>query len=158
MALSDDTRLAWAKDDALLPPMLDVELIPAGRWFDKPAVHVLASMVKSEKAQTVEFRMYRNPSMRILLGDKNVSGDAVVQIPAGETRLLIVTEDGGNTFLRVLKPGTEERITSVQSLRPEIKDAGKSPTAPCPRSPPTAARWPESGGRSSSPPWRPALP
>jgi hypothetical protein len=128
--LSDATRLAWAKNDALLPPMLDVELIPAGHWFDKPAAHVLASIVKSEKAQTVELRMYRNPSMRILLGDKNISGDAVVQIPAGETRLLIVTEDGGNTFLRALKPGTEERVTSIQFLRPEIKDAAKEPYHP----------------------------
>jgi hypothetical protein len=133
--LSDETRMAWAKDDPLLPPMLDVELIPAGMWFGKPATHVLASVVKSETAQTVEFRMYKHPSMRIFLGGKNVTNDATIQIPAGENRLMIITEDGGNTFLRVLKPGTEERVTSIQFVRPEIKDAGKEPYRPVPAVP-----------------------
>jgi hypothetical protein len=73
--------------------------------------------------------------MRIFLGDKNVTNDTTIQIPAGETRLMIITEDGGSTFLRVLKPGTEERVTSIQFLRPEIKDAAKEPYSPVPAVP-----------------------
>lgn len=129
--LSDETKLTWTNNDPLQPPFLDVELVHAGKWFGKPATHVLATTIKSDKAQEVELRMWKHPSMRIILGDKDVTGQTVVQLPAGQTRLLIVTEDGGHTFLRVLKPGTEERVTNIQFLRPRI-EGGKEPYRPTP--------------------------
>jgi len=124
--LADGTRIEWVlDDDPLQPPYLDVEVVrTTGRWrseTDAPFYYLLRSTVHSERDQPVELRCVRGSIVGALLdGVDAYEGPAQLKPGANELVLIYRAQnrafgpEHAGCFLRLVKPGTTERLTDVR--------------------------------------------
>ncbi|MBI3923828.1 MAG: hypothetical protein HY318_20570, partial [Armatimonadetes bacterium] len=127
--LNDDSRLEWQADDsAFLSPYIDVELIRLnGLWWQKePGVYVLQTDLHSDRQQQVEFYFLRGAYQAMVLNGEEVSGKPVVQLREGDNPLFLICGASTGAFLRVLKPGTQERVTDIRFVMPQVAPGGEA--------------------------------
>jgi hypothetical protein len=123
--LNDGTRLEWQLDDSpFQPPFLDVEMTRlGGAWYGnkEPGVYLLQSSLHSEREQPAEFSFLRGNVVKALLNGADVTDDETVQLREGENRLVLYCNEWMGCFLRVLKPGAEQRLTNIRFEPPKIE-------------------------------------
>jgi peptidoglycan/xylan/chitin deacetylase (PgdA/CDA1 family) len=129
--LRSGKRLAWtmADDTPFEEPMLDPEMIRTTGSFNckESGYYLLQSRVDAERAQPVAFRHMPNTVPRVFLNGSEVkNGPATLR--QGENRLIVLYHtrftpqqrfsnyDGEHAgcFLRLVKPGTADRITDIR--------------------------------------------
>lgn len=121
--LKNGRKLPWRPSASKRGSRFDVEFIPVTSRFPKGGDYLLISVLLSDEERRVELRvMKRGVDAVFLNGD--VLGDAAPVLRKGENYLVIVASarrlrHRGGVFLRVLKPGTNERITGVRFVSPE---------------------------------------
>ena len=124
--LADGKRLDWiSDDDPFAPPYLDVEVIrTTGGWHaprEVPGVHLLWSSLRSDVRQTVELRCVRGSVRHAFLNGIDALGRPA-QLEPGAGDLIIAhcpqnprfAPEHAGCFLRLVKPGTAERLTNVR--------------------------------------------
>jgi len=124
--LQHGRRLRWAlDDDPLQAPYLDVEVIrTTGRWrseTDAPFYYLLASNVHSEREQAVELRCVKGSVVKALLNGLDAF-EGSAQLKRGANELLLIYRaqnrafgaEHAGCFLRLVKPGTTERLTDIR--------------------------------------------
>ncbi len=132
--LPDDTRLGWRADGtSATPPYLDVELVRlSGQWGSREEWWLMQTDVTSEVDQTVELKGFGGQCPVALLDGKEIAFGQPVHLKAGRSHLAVVSSDYVACWLRVVKPGTNERVTSITFVAPTVP-AGEAPTyAPVP--------------------------
>lgn len=130
--LPDDSRLEWQVDgNPAKPPYMDVELVRLmGTWMGSDAWWLMQSDLTSDADQTVELRYSHGQAPVMLLNGEDVSAAKTVTLRAGASRLFVVAGDFVGCYLRVVKPGTDERVTNVR-FEPPARPAGEaSPYTP----------------------------
>jgi hypothetical protein len=128
--LKDGQRLEWVlDDDPLQPPYLDVEVMrTTGRWrsqTDAPFYYLLHSTVHSRRQQAVGLLCVRGSVVGALLNGADAF-DAPAQLKQGANELVLIYRaqnrafgaEHAGCFLRLVKPGTQERLTDIRFGRP----------------------------------------
>jgi len=128
--LSDGTRLDWVTEDGpTQPPFLDPEVIRTTGNFDNrtASFYLLQGMVNSPREQAARLRRCASTVPRVFLNGAEVQGDAI-RLREGDNLLVLVyqtqyregqkvspySRENAGCFLRLMKPGTEERLTEVR--------------------------------------------
>jgi hypothetical protein len=130
--LNDGSRLHWQLDDGpLRPPFLDPELVRASRvWLsNQRSVYLLQSVVQSPQAQPAEVRFVRGAVLRAVLNGEDITHGPTVALRAGENRLFIAYGEGIGCHLRLVKPGTTERLIGIRFGPPALAAAEVEPYA-----------------------------
>ena len=135
--LAGSSRLEWTStgDTPFEEPFLDSEMVRTTGSFSckESGYYILQSRVQSERERSVAFRRLNSTVQRIFLNGKEVKGGPAT-LAQGENRLIVIyhtafTPQGrfsnyngehAGCFLRLVKPGTAERITDVR-FEPAIR-------------------------------------
>jgi len=133
----DGKTLEWTSegDTPFTAPFLDPEVIRAYGTFNckESGYYIFQSNVSSEREQPLEFRRIRQTVQRVFLNGAEVNG-AAARLQQGQNRLILIYHTGfsnerrfsnyngehAGCFLRLVKPGTTERIANVR-FEPPIR-------------------------------------
>ncbi|RKY08380.1 MAG: hypothetical protein DRP56_04230 [Planctomycetota bacterium] len=128
-ALAKQAELKWQSEDTpLMPPFLSPQMIrTTGRWQNwgvpRPQFWVLWSLLESDKEQDVEF-VFVSPNDRLFVNGIEAVKDGNVKLLKGRNVVVLINKEYNHhefcpgSFLRVLKPGTAERITNIRFQQP----------------------------------------
>ena len=132
--LPDDTRLTWQADGtSATAPYLDPELIRlSGQWGSREEWWMLQTDLTSDAEQTVELKGFGGQCPVALLDGKEIAFGQPVHLKAGTCRLIFAASDYVACWLRVVKPGTNERVTNVRFLAPTVAATEAAPYTPVP--------------------------
>ena len=128
-ALAKKAGMQWQSEDTpLMHPFLSPQMIrTTGKWQNwgapQPQFWVLWSMLESDKEQDVEF-VFVSPNDRLFVNGVEAVKDGSVKLIKGRNVVVVVNKEYRHhefcpgTFLRVLKPGTAERVTNIRFHQP----------------------------------------
>jgi hypothetical protein len=133
--LSDGSRLEWTRaDDAYASPYLDVELIlGCGNAFSRPAgFYLFQGILKSPRDADVEIFSLPGTFVPMIVNREAVTDSRSVRLHQGDNPLFLVASPGWSYALRVLQPGTRERLTEVQFVAPPLAPPAGAEYTPSP--------------------------
>lgn len=131
--LADDMRADWVPDDGLSAlPFTDVNIVQyPPDSSSTPGYMALQSQVWSPKDQALDMAIFNATPYWIAVNGEAQAVAQPLPLKIGTNTLFIVASKGHGFYLRLTRPGTQERADDIRFERPE-PDADADPYRPSP--------------------------